>query len=128
MSVASYLFLLAFFPLALILFRVLKGPSRQVWLLLTGLLFCAWGAPQRLVLLGCTGYVTYRLGLGMDREDIITDLDQYTDYIHCSQLVTYEQARSMMAGENPVTAENRSERLKQLRQLVKTYDYDSLFQ
>ena len=69
MSVVSYSFLLAFFPLALILFRVLKGPSRQVWLLLTGLLFCAWGAPQRLVLLGCTGYVTYRLGLGMDRQD-----------------------------------------------------------
>ena len=42
MSVVSYSFLLAFFPLALILFRVLKGPSRQVWLLLTGLLFCAW--------------------------------------------------------------------------------------
>lgn len=61
------------------------------------------------------------------REEIITDLDNYTDYIHCSGTVTRQEAEEMMAGYQPVTAENYPQRLKELRALVEGYDYDGIF-
>ncbi len=62
------------------------------------------------------------------REDIITNLDNYTDYIHCSGAVTKLQAESMMAGLDPVTADNYREKAAQLREFVTSYDYDALFE
>ncbi len=64
----------------------------------------------------------------LGREDIITNLDNYTDYIHCSGAVTKLEAESMMAGLDPVTADNYRERVAQLREFVTNYDYDALFE
>lgn len=64
----------------------------------------------------------------LDREDIITDLDNYTDYIHCSGVVTKMEAESMMAGLEPVTAENYQDKVARLREFVTGYDYDALFE
>ena len=64
----------------------------------------------------------------LGREDIITDLDNYTDYIHCSGAVTKLEAESMMAGLDPVTAENYRDKVSQLREFVTHYDYDALFE
>lgn len=61
------------------------------------------------------------------REDIVADLDNYTDYIHCSGAVTHLEAQTMMAGGEQVTQENYVQRLDELRQFVVNYDYDALF-
>lgn len=61
------------------------------------------------------------------REDIVADLDNYTDYIHCSGTVTHLEAQTMMAGGEQVTQENYAQRLDELRQFVVNYDYDALF-
>ena len=74
-----------------------------------------------------SGYENVSLYSFLDREDIITDLDNYTDYIHCSGAVTRLEAESMMAGLDPVTAENYRDKISRLRELVTTYDYDGLF-
>ena len=80
----------------------------------------AWGILSR--------YDNVNLYSFLGREDIITDLDNYTDYIHCSGTVTKLEAESMMAGLDPVTAENYHDKVVQLREFVTTYDYDALFQ
>ncbi len=67
MSVTSYLFLLAFLPLFLLVFRRLSGRAGQVFLVLAGLLFCGWGSPWSLLVLAGEGAVTYALGSAMDK-------------------------------------------------------------
>lgn len=74
-----------------------------------------------------TGYDNITVHSFMAREDIVTDLDNYTDYIHCSGAVTHLEAQAMMAGEELVTRENYAQRLDELRQFVVNYDYDGLF-
>ena len=73
-------------------------------------------------------YDNVRLYSFLDREDIITNLDNYTDYIHCSGTVTRLEAESMMAGLAPVTQDNYKEKVAALRQFVTSYDYDALFE
>lgn len=63
----------------------------------------------------------------LQSEEIITDLNNYTDHIHCSGGVTYHVARSVMGGDEPLTAEKFSEALAGLRQLVVNYDYTAIF-
>ncbi len=75
-----------------------------------------------------TQYDNVSLYSFLAREEIIADLDNYTDYIHCSGAVTRLEAEEMMAGCDPVTAENRHARLDELRELVENYDYDRIFE
>lgn len=66
MSVTSYVFLLAFLPVALIGFRKLGGKAGQVFLVGMGLLFCGWGSPWSLAVLCAEGCLTYLFGVWMD--------------------------------------------------------------
>lgn len=59
--------------------------------------------------------------------EVITDLNNYTDHIHCSGGVTYYVAQSVMGGAAPMTAETLHEELAQLRQFVIDYDYTAIF-
>lgn len=70
MNVQSHLFLLAFLPLVLILWRVSRrlGPrAPRVCLLLAGALFCGWSSPLSLPVLGAEGAVSWLLGRRMSR-------------------------------------------------------------
>ena len=67
MSVTSYLFLLLFLPAAILGLRRLGGRAALCFLTLAGLLFCGWGAPWSLAVLGAEGALTYALGRAMDR-------------------------------------------------------------
>lgn len=64
----------------------------------------------------------------LDFEEIITNLDLYTDSVHCSSEVSWVEAQFMMAGLNPVTRENYRDRIARLRDFVTGYDYDALFE
>lgn len=57
----------------------------------------------------------------------ICDLYLYTDHIHCSATATRHVAEEMLAGRWRLTEENRALRLNELREFVKTYDYDAIF-
>lgn len=71
MNIQSHLFVLAYLPLTLVLWRLsrrwLGGLAARVVLLCAGLLFCGWGSPLALVVLCGEGAVTYGLGKGMAR-------------------------------------------------------------
>lgn len=56
----------------------------------------------------------------------ITDLDFYTDHIHCSYRLTRWEAENLMAGRWRLTGENFPGRLEELRDYVKSYDYEAL--
>lgn len=55
----------------------------------------------------------------------ITDLEQYTDHIHCSSQVTMQTAQAMIDGSWRVWAYKTQ--FDELRQFVNSYDYDRLF-
>lgn len=73
-------------------------------------------------------YENVRLYSFLDREDIVTDLDNYTDYIHCSGAVARLEAESMMADLDPVTRENYRDRIARLRAFVMGYNYDLMYE
>lgn len=66
MNVQSHLFVLAYLPLVLILWRVVnsRAGSRaaRLFLLCAGVVFCAWGSPLSLPVLAGEGAVSYLLG------------------------------------------------------------------
>ena len=64
----------------------------------------------------------------LDAFDVITDLDNYADQVHCSGLVAAWEARNLMEGGWRLTRENCRERLDALRRLAAEYDYDGIFQ
>lgn len=72
MNVQSHLFVLAYLPVVLILWRVLGRwagkTAAQVFLLCAGALFCGWGAPWALLVLAGEGAVTYLLGCRIARD------------------------------------------------------------
>ncbi len=71
MNIQSHLFLLAFLPAALILWRVSRrlGPlAPRVCLLAAGALFCGWSSPLSLAVLGAEGLVSWLLGRQMVRD------------------------------------------------------------
>lgn len=57
----------------------------------------------------------------------ITDLNNYTDHIHCSGAVTRRVANCLLTGEGLMTREDYRQRLQQLRDYVEGYDYEVLF-
>lgn len=71
MNIQSHLFVLAYLPLTIVLWRLsrrwLGGLAARVILLCAGLLFCAWGSPLSLLVLCGEGAVSYLLGRGMGR-------------------------------------------------------------
>ena len=56
----------------------------------------------------------------------ISDLDFYTDHIHCSHVLTQWEADHLMAGRWRLNAENFPACLEELREYVKHYDYEAL--
>lgn len=73
MNVQSHLFVLAYLPLVLILWRVLGGRLRNQTaargvLLCAGVVFCGWESPLSLLVLGAEGAVSYRLGRRIARD------------------------------------------------------------
>ena len=57
----------------------------------------------------------------------MTNLNYYTDHVHCSGEVTVWAALALMNGEFSWTQEDYRERLDELRQFVMGYDYKILF-
>lgn len=57
----------------------------------------------------------------------ITNLNYYTDHVHCSGDVTAWAARCLIEGEFSWTKEDYRERLDELRQFVTGYDFEILF-
>lgn len=67
MNVQSHLFVLAYLPLVLAAWRLLGGRLKnqnaaRVFLLCAGVVFCGWGSPLSLAVLGAEGAVSYWLG------------------------------------------------------------------
>ncbi len=60
--------------------------------------------------------------------NIIVDLYNYTDHVHCSGDVCRIIAGDVMAGRWRLTEENLLPRLEKLRGYVKEYDYEALFE
>ena len=58
----------------------------------------------------------------------ITDLGQYTDYIHCSSQITMQTAQRMINDEWQYWPERYKEQIDALRQLVTGYPYYGLFE
>lgn len=59
--------------------------------------------------------------------DIITNLDNYGDYIHHSGAVCTKLLQEMKADEYRITPENAKETLAKLRTFVVNYDYESIW-
>ena len=71
MNVPSHLFVLAYLPVTLILWRLLGrggGPAARGFLLCAGVLFCGWGAPLSLLVLAGEGAVSFLLGRAIARD------------------------------------------------------------
>lgn len=73
MNVHSHLFVLAYLPLVLIVWRLLGGrlknrTAARAFLLCAGAVFCGWGAPLSLAVLGAEGAVSYWLGRRIARD------------------------------------------------------------
>jgi len=72
MNVQSHLFALGYLPLVLVLWRVLGARAGQTaaraFLLCAGVVFCGWGAPLSLAVLGAEGAAGYLLGRRMVRD------------------------------------------------------------
>lgn len=72
MNVQSHLFVLAYLPLVLALWRVMgkrAGPfAAQVFLLCAGVVFCGWASPLSLLVLGAEGAASYWLGRRIARD------------------------------------------------------------
>lgn len=56
-----------------------------------------------------------------------TNLEQYTDYIHCSSQVTSAVAKGVINGKWRVWLEYYMGQIEELRQFVTSYDYDALY-
>ena len=70
MNIQSHLFVLAYLPAVVLLWRLLNrgtGRGARVFLLCAGLLFCGWGSPWSLLVLCGEGAVSFLLGRGMAR-------------------------------------------------------------
>lgn len=73
MNVQSHLFVLAYLPVVLTLWRLLGGRLRnqnaaRALLVCAGVVFCGWGAPLSLLVLGGEGAVSYLLGRRIARD------------------------------------------------------------
>ena len=73
-----------------------------------------------------SAYDNVTLCFFMDRQEIITDLDNYMDYIHVSEEVNRGLAEEMIRGESRIDGENCVPVLAALEEFVRSYDYDSI--
>lgn len=64
----------------------------------------------------------------LNAQDIITNLDNYTDHIHCSTKVTKWMASKMMARQWRYWPDSYASQVNELREFVAHYDFDALFQ
>jgi len=85
-------------------------------------------------ILNAVEYASQRL-MGLDNVAVhcflhatayISNLNYYTDHIHCSSGVTAWQAKNLMDGLWRFTEENYMVRLEELREYVKNFDYEAL--
>ncbi len=58
---------------------------------------------------------------------VITDLNNYTDHIHCSGETTYYVSQQVMGGSAPLTREKFYKELSTLSEFVINYDYTAIF-
>ena len=79
-------------------------------------------AAQRLM-----GYDNVAVHCFLHATAYISNLNYYTDHVHCSSAVTAWEAENLMAGRWRFNEENYLLRLEELREYVKNYDYESLF-
>ena len=79
------------------------------------------------VLEGLISRPNVRVFYFMDDQALITDLDQYSDHIHCSPDVCQGLARRLLE-EEPMTAQEIASRMEAFRDFRSTYDFESLFQ
>ena len=63
----------------------------------------------------------------LNAQSVVTDLDNYTDHIHCSSAVAQWMAFKLAAGEWRIWSEAYQGQLDELRQFVTGYDYDAVF-
>lgn len=56
-----------------------------------------------------------------------TNLEYYTDHVHCSSQVTRQTAQGMINGDWRIWPEHYKGQLDELRQFVTSYDYDALY-
>ncbi len=63
MVFSSFVFLFRFLPVVLVVYYCLPGCVRQFWLLLSSLLFYAWGEPDYVILLILSIFFNYFSGL-----------------------------------------------------------------
>lgn len=72
MNVQSHLFVLAYLPVTIVLWRLLAGRrgsrAARGFLLAAGVLFCGWGAPLSLLVLAGEGAVSFLLGRAIARD------------------------------------------------------------
>ena len=72
MNVQSHLFVLAYLPVTLVLWRLLgrlrDSRAARGFLLAAGALFCGWGAPLSLLVLAGEGAVSFLLGRAIARD------------------------------------------------------------
>lgn len=71
-------------------------------------------------------YDNIKVHFFMGREQIITDLSNYTDHIHCSGAVDRQLAEWMMGEAFLLTPENYRHYLDHLEEVVRGYDYDGM--
>lgn len=72
-------------------------------------------------------YDNIKVHFFMGREQIITDLGNYTDHIHCSGVIDRQLSEWMMGEAFLLTWDNYRHYLDHLREVVTGYDYEGLF-
>lgn len=62
-----------------------------------------------------------------DEEDIICNLENYTDMIHYSREVNYQIEQRLLTDEYLLTMDNYQEHLLHLREIINQYDFQAVF-
>lgn len=63
-----------------------------------------------------------------DEFDVITNLDNYKDYLHYHEDINSYLLRCMASGEHELTMENYEEYCQKIWDFYTTYDYDAIYQ
>lgn len=79
------------------------------------------------VLTALTSRPNVRVFYFMDDTDLITNLDNYCDYIHYSPEICQELARRLLE-EEPLSPQEVQPRIEAMRTFLAGYDFESLFQ
>ena len=72
-------------------------------------------------------YDNIKVHFFMGREQIITDLSNYTDHVHCSGAIDRQLSQWMMGDAFLLTRDNYRHYLDHLEEVVTGYDYEGLF-